>query len=80
VASHDITLSLSDELMERAQREAARHGQTVDAFIQHVLEEKLDQPEQTRRAIRRFLALSEQGPLFTGDPRAVTRDELHERR
>jgi hypothetical protein len=43
-------------------------------------EEALVREERARAAVDRLLALADQGPYFTTDPRPIRRQELYQRR
>ena len=80
MVSGTLTLTLPEDLIEFARSEAARRGESLDALVRKVLEEKLGQRERSRRAGERLLALAAEGPLTSIGPGSITRDELHERR
>ena len=78
--SRNVTLHLPTDLIRKTKAQAAERGKSLNAFIREVLEETVSSKNRTRKAIARLLELAEQGPYFPGDPRSITRDELHERR
>jgi plasmid stability protein len=80
VETRNITFSLPEDLIRLAKVFAAEHDTTVNAVVRELLQEALAPEKRTQRAAGRLLALAEDGPYFTGEPSAVTRDELHERR
>ena len=79
VATRNITLNLPVELIRQAKIYAAEHETSVNAVVRDLLQDALQSKSATRIAAKRFLALSDSGPLFTGDPGSISREELHER-
>jgi plasmid stability protein len=59
---------------------AAEHETSVNAIVRELLEDALLPENRAVAATKRLLTLADQGPLFTIDPRSITREELHERR
>jgi plasmid stability protein len=80
VANRNITFNLPVDLIRRAKIYAAEHDTNVNAIVRHLLEEALSAKDRAREAGERLLAIAESGPLFTGDPASISREELHERR
>jgi plasmid stability protein len=80
VETRNITFSLPAELIRSAKVYAAQHDTTVNALVRELLEEKVNQEERTRAALKRLLALADAGPYSDVDPGSIDRDELHERR
>lgn len=80
VNTRNITFSLSDYLIRQAKIYAAEHDTTVNAIVRELLEEKLNREAKARAAAGRLLALADHGPYFTGEPGAIRREDLYERR
>ena len=78
--SRNITFNLPADLLTQAKVFAAEHDLTLNALVRSLLQEKLNAEGRARAAADRLLALSDRGPLFTADPSALSRAELHERR
>jgi len=79
VESRNITLSLPVDLIRKAKIYAAGHDTTINTLVRELLQEKLTPDVRTRAAIKRLLALADEGPYFTADPGSIRREELHER-
>jgi hypothetical protein len=80
VESRNITFSLPADLIRRAKVYAAERDTNVNSVVRQLLEEALSAKDRARAAGDRLLAIAEHGPLFTGDPGSISREELHERR
>jgi plasmid stability protein len=75
----NLTLSIDDELLERARIRALEQGTSVNALVREYLEGFAGQEKQ-RDAIRGFLELAESSHSGSGpEGRTWTRDELYER-
>jgi plasmid stability protein len=77
--TRNITFCLPKELIRKAKVYAAEHDTSVNALVRDLLQDALLPESPAVTATRRFLALSDSGPLFTADPGLISRDELHER-
>ena len=77
--TRDITFSLPVDLILDAKVYAAQHDTTVDALVSELLREKVtaEVRERSRRAAERILEIAREGPLFTGDPRSIKREDLY---
>lgn len=78
--TRNITFSLPTDLIRRAKVYAAEHDTTINTVVRELLQDALSRESRARAAADRFLAIADRGPLFTGDPGSIRRDELHERR
>ncbi len=76
----NLTLNLPADLIRKARVYAAGRDTTINSFVRKLLEEALSREDRVRAAADRLLALADRGPYFQGDPGAIRRDELHERR
>ena len=76
----NITLSLPVDLIRQAKVYAAEHDTTINALVRELLQEALVREARARVAADRLLALADQGPYFTTDPRPIRRQELYQRR
>lgn len=74
----NITLTLDAQTAKWLRLQAAEMEMSVSRFVSEVLREKMKQPLEYERAMRRFLS---QKPFdLTGAGEALpTRDELHDR-
>ena len=75
-----ITISLPEDLIQRAEAFAAERHTTIDAMVEELLSPRFPDPEKARQALQRFLEIAERGPHFTADPGSISREEIHERR
>ncbi|MDT8439948.1 MAG: DUF6364 family protein [Wenzhouxiangellaceae bacterium] len=73
----NITLSADERLVERARREAARRGKSLNQLIREYLEELAGQREPTNE-FKRLRELSSLSRGQRGDWR-FDRDEIHDR-
>ena len=74
----NIIFSLPADLLQRAKIFAAEHDTTVNALVRELLQTKLASEGRSPAAAHRLLALAESGPYFTGDPGAISREELYD--
>jgi plasmid stability protein len=79
MATRNITFNLPTDLIRKAKVYAAEHDTTINTIVRDLLQDALQPESRARAAAKRFLALSDSGPLFTADPSSISRDELHER-
>ena len=80
VQTRNITFSLPAEIIRQAKIYAAEHDTTINALVRELLQETVGGDSRARSAAGRLLALADRGPYFTGDPGAIRREDLHERR
>jgi metal-responsive CopG/Arc/MetJ family transcriptional regulator len=74
-----LTISLEQDLLEAATREAQQRGTTLEQVVRSYLESYVaEQPARQREAIARLLDLSSKVQSGSGG-RKWTRDEIHER-
>ena len=59
-------------------RGASENDTTINALVKELLAQKLTGSARTEAAIRRFLAITDEGPLFKGDLK-FSREELYKR-
>jgi len=78
VASHNLTLSLDDDLLCRARVVAARQRTTVNRLVRDHLTQLVEACESRAEARTRLLALMDEAPLRVGEQR-WTREDLHAR-
>jgi plasmid stability protein len=79
VVTRNITFSLPADLLQQAKIFAAEHDTTLNALVCELLQAKLASEGRSPAAADRLLALAEGGPYFTGDPGAISREELYDR-
>ena len=74
----NLTLSIDDEVLEKARKRALERGTSVNAMVRRYLEEVSGAEENRRRALRDLEDLWEQSSAEVGE---ITweREELHER-
>lgn len=75
--SRNITFHFPNDLIRRIKIYAAEHDTTPNDFMRRLAEDRLN--GKARNAALGLLEIAGRGPLFTGDPAAVSREELHER-
>jgi predicted transcriptional regulator len=80
VATRNITITLPAELVRAARIFAAERDTTLNALLREMLQERLDREGRMRAAVKRMLAVAEQGPWSRVDPKSFQREELYERR
>jgi plasmid stability protein len=80
VQTRNITFSLPAEIIRQAKIYAAEHDTTINALVRELLQDTVGGDSRARSAAGRLLALADHGPYFTGDPGAIGREDLHERR
>ena len=78
--TRNITFNLPTEIIRQAKIYAAEHDTTINALVRELLQETVGGDSRARSAAGRLLALADHGPYFTGDPGAIRREDLHERR
>ena len=78
--TRNITFSLPAELIRKAKVYAAEHDTTINTIVRELLQEALTPGRRARKAADRLLALAKRGPYSKGDPGAIKREDLHERR
>jgi plasmid stability protein len=76
----NLTLNLPAELIRKTKIRASERGKSVNAFVTELLQETVSREDKTRAALDRLLAIGKRRPLIEGDPRSISRDQLHERR
>ena len=73
----NVTVTMSEALLQRARVAAARDGKSLSRFIVEAVEQRVGRPLTQLEAIERFLA----GPpmnLTDENGRAPTRDQLYD--
>lgn len=78
--SRNLTLSLPVALIRKAKIYAAERDTTINAVVRELLEQTVSAETRSRAAVDLFLSLAGEGRLSDADPRAIRREELHERR
>jgi len=76
--TRNITLRLPADLLKKAEVYASENDTTINALVKELLARKLTGSARTEAAIRRFLAITDGGPLFKGDLK-FSREELYKR-
>ncbi len=76
--TRDLTISLSVELLEKAEDIAAKRSASVSGLIATLLQTLVDEDSRYEIAAASAIARMDRG-LPMGGGRLVTRDELHER-
>lgn len=75
----NLTITLDEDLLQKARIRAAQLGTSVNAVLRQHLEAWTGMQEERRRAVERILKASTRSTASSGG-RKWTRDELHERR
>jgi hypothetical protein len=73
----NVTVTMSEALLQRARVAAARDGKSLSRFIAETVEQRVGRPLTQLEAIERFLA----GPLMNltdENGRAPTRDQIYD--
>ncbi|QGY01428.1 hypothetical protein MMSR116_05570 [Methylobacterium mesophilicum SR1.6/6] len=73
----NVTVTMSEALLQRARVAAARDGKSLSRFIAEAVEQRVGRPLTQREALDRFLA----GPLMhltDENGKAPSREELHD--
>lgn len=76
-----LTLSIDDQIVQRAQKLTERRGMSLDQFVQHCLEDAMPaaQPERsTEEWIAKLRRLTEEGQGHSGGWK-FNREELYDR-
>ena len=74
----NVTITLPEDVLERARVEAAKQGKSLSRFVSELVDQRVGRPMTGKEAIERFLA----GPLMnlTDEAgRAPTRDQIYDR-
>jgi antitoxin component of RelBE/YafQ-DinJ toxin-antitoxin module len=74
----DLTVSVDEEVLEKARHVASARGTSVDQLVREYLA-SLCNREGNEEAARRFMELVK-GSTYSSEGRTFTREELHERR
>jgi hypothetical protein len=73
-----LTITLDEDLLERARAKAQEEGTSVDALLRSYLEAYSSSREDREQAVKELLELSRKATSGSGG-RLATREELHER-
>lgn len=74
----NLTLSLDEDLLQRARLLCEKRNTTLTKFVRSQLEELVHHDEDYQEAIKRITALMKKRPIRV-DRKNWTKDELHER-
>ena len=75
----NLTITLDDDLLQKARIRAAQLGTSINAVLRQHLEAWTGMQDERRRAVERILKASTRSTASSSG-RKCTRDELHERR
>jgi hypothetical protein len=75
-ALRNVTVTLEEEVARWARLEAARQDTSVSRFLAGMLKQRMMEADNYEKSMRRALSGK---PLFKGDGKRMTRDEMHER-
>ncbi len=74
----NLTITVDEDVLQRARIRALQQGTSVNALLREYLETYTGRRDAQRRAITELLAIAERATSRRGE-RRWTRDELHER-
>jgi len=75
-ALRNVTVTLEEDVARWARLEAARQDTSVSRLLGGILRQRMMESDIYEKAMRRALAGK---PLYKGDGRRITREEMHER-
>jgi hypothetical protein len=74
-----LTISIAEDLLERAQIRALERGRSIEALLREHLESYAGKKTARERAVRTLYEIADRAASGSGG-RRWTREELHERR
>jgi post-segregation antitoxin (ccd killing protein) len=74
----NITLSVEEDVLERARKVAADRHTTINALVRNYLRELAAQRENLNEALKRMNRLADEAGMEIG-PVTWSRDDIHER-
>jgi plasmid stability protein len=78
MAKANVTITIDDEVLQRARLRALQQGTSVNAVVRETLEAYAGAADSRTRAIERLLEISRRSRSRRGR-RRWTRDDLHDR-
>ncbi len=75
-ALRNVTVTMEEDVARWARLEAARQDTSVSRLLGGILRQRMMETDNYEKAMRRALSGK---PLFKGDGKHMTREEMHER-